>query len=166
MTSLYSIQILPLHLSKSLLLFCIHCKLSVTLHQTWWLLMRGSRSFVKGGGGGGGESRSIWHKKLWQRFFSPAYFTVISKKTIIFQGSRGSNILQGCPTLSRGSNCLFPIETHITRDFPGGPDPLSPLWIHPCSWTSTDLSVTKFKETKSSTIDIFQKKNIFFLNQL
>ena len=28
-----------------------------------------------------------------------------------------------------GSNCLFPIETHITCDFPGGggPDPLSPL---------------------------------------
>ena len=26
-----------------------------------------------------------------------------------------------------GSNCLFPIETHITCDFPGGgPDPLSP----------------------------------------
>ena len=34
---------------------------------------------------------------------------------------RGSNIFQG------GSNCLFPIETHITGDFPGGggggPDP-------------------------------------------
>ena len=24
-----------------------------------------------------------------------------------------------------GSNCLFPIETHITCDFPGGPDPIS-----------------------------------------
>ena len=34
----------------------------------------------------------------------------------------------GGPTFSRGggSNCLFPIETHITCDFPGGPDPLSP----------------------------------------
>ena len=37
------------------------------------------------------------------------------------------------PTFSRGggggSNCLFPIETHITCDFPGGggPDPLFPL---------------------------------------
>ena len=45
---------------------------------------------------------------------------------------RGSNIFQGGggggPTFSRGgSNCLFPIETHITCDFPGGgPDPLSP----------------------------------------
>ena len=27
---------------------------------------------------------------------------------------RGSNIFQG------GSNCLFPIEPHITCDFPGG----------------------------------------------
>ena len=41
---------------------------------------------------------------------------------------RGSNIFQGGggPTFSRGgggSNCLNPIETHITCDFPGGPDP-------------------------------------------
>ena len=24
-----------------------------------------------------------------------------------------------------GGGCLFPIETHITCDFPGGPDPIS-----------------------------------------
>ena len=50
------------------------------------------------------------------------------KEIYLFQGSRGG------PTFSRGvqlflggSNCLFPIETHITCDFPGGgPDPLSP----------------------------------------
>ena len=38
-----------------------------------------------------------------------------------FQGSRGG----GGPTFSRGggSNCLFPIETHITCDFPGGSGP-------------------------------------------
>ena len=44
---------------------------------------------------------------------------------------RGSNIFQGVQLFPReggGSNCLFPIETHITCDFPGGggPDPLSP----------------------------------------
>ena len=41
---------------------------------------------------------------------------------------RGSNIFQGGVQLfPGGSNCLFPIETHITCDFPGGgPDPLSP----------------------------------------
>ena len=57
------------------------------------------------------------------------------KKITIFQGSRGSNSFQGGPTFSRGgegSNCLFPIETQITCDFPGGPDPLSPLWIRTC----------------------------------
>ena len=61
-------------------------------------------------------------------FKSSVYFTGVkwssSKKSIIFQGSRGG------PTFSRGvqlfskggggSNCLFPIETHITCDFPGG----------------------------------------------
>ena len=38
--------------------------------------------------------------------------------------SRGSNFFQGGG--GRGSNCLFPIETNITCDFLGGPDPLSP----------------------------------------
>ena len=36
---------------------------------------------------------------------------------------RGSKFFQGGPTFSRGgggSNCLFPIETQITCDFPGG----------------------------------------------
>ena len=77
-------------------------------------------------------------------FFSPQLiFTEvkwsISKKSIIFQGFRGGpTFSRGGPTFSRGggvqlfprggSNCLFPIETHITCDFPGrgGPDPLSP----------------------------------------
>ena len=54
-----------------------------------------------------------------------------------FQG--GSNIFQGGPTFSRGGpKCLFPIETHITCDFPGGgsgppvppppPDPHFTVW--------------------------------------
>ena len=41
----------------------------------------------------------------------------------------GSNIFEGASNFFQGggSNCLFPIETHITCDFPGGgPDPLSP----------------------------------------
>ena len=44
-----------------------------------------------------------------------------------FSRGGGSNFFQG-----GGSNCFFPIETHITCDFPGGPDPLSPLWIRTC----------------------------------
>ena len=50
---------------------------------------------------------------------------------------RGSNIFQGGPTFSRGgSNSLFPIETHITLDFPGGVWTPSPL-LDPhlmCHW--------------------------------
>ena len=53
---------------------------------------------------------------------------LISKKIIIFQGSgggptfsRGSNFFQG-----GGSNCLFPIETHIPCDFPGESKPPVP----------------------------------------
>ena len=104
---------------------------------------------VWGGGGGGGVSRSIWHiikKKLWQRFLfyfyffkSLTYFTdaqwFVSKKTIICQGSSGggtfskggSNFIQG----GGGSNCFFPIETHITCDFQGVRTP-APLWSRPC----------------------------------
>ena len=35
---------------------------------------------------------------------------------------RGYNIFQGggSQLFPRGSNCLYPIETHITCDFPGG----------------------------------------------
>ena len=39
----------------------------------------------------------------------------------------GSNFFQG------GSNCLFPIDTHITCNFPGGSGPpVPPLWIRTC----------------------------------
>ena len=67
---------------------------------------------------------------------------VISKKTIIFKGFRGG------PTFSRGEGNFFhgrgggvqwviSIETHITCDFPGGgEDPISPLWIRTCDFTT------------------------------
>ena len=38
----------------------------------------------------------------------------------------------GVQPFPRGFNCLYPIETRITCDFPGGPDPLTPLWIRTC----------------------------------
>ena len=63
---------------------------------------------------------------------------VISKKSIVFKGSRwgpifsrGSNFFQGV------SNCLFPIETHLICDFPEGvrnpcpPPPLDPHMMQP-----------------------------------
>ena len=47
----------------------------------------------------------------------------------IFRGGGGE---VGGPTFpwGGGSNCLYPIETHITCDFPGGVrTPCPPLWI-------------------------------------
>ena len=55
----------------------------------------------------------------------------------IFQGSRGVQHFHGGggggPTFSRGGDSLFPIETHISCDFPGGiRTPRPPLWIRTC----------------------------------
>ena len=92
--------------------------------------MRGSRNFRQGG------VQVSLTKKALTTFFCPqlilqesngqfhfflSYFKV-PEGVQHFPG--GSNFFQG------GSNCLFPIETHIiTCDFPeggGGPDPLHP----------------------------------------
>ena len=80
-------------------------------------------------------------------FFCPqAYFAdgkwLISKKTIIFQGSREG------PTFFRGvgeSYCLFPRDTHITCDFPGGGvrNPCPPLDPH-----LVDVDIKLQKQTK------------------
>ena len=51
---------------------------------------------------------------------------MVTFKTIIFRGSRGIFIYLFIHFfLGGGGGCLFPIETHITCDFPGGPDPIS-----------------------------------------
>ena len=52
---------------------------------------------------------------------------------------RGSNIFQG----GGGSNCLIPIETHITCDFPGGAGsgpPVPTLDPHLHKWINSKLS--------------------------
>ena len=107
--------------------------------------MRGSRNFRQGGGGGGVQVNLT--KKALTFFFFVFFFVLslfydftevkwlISKKTIIFQCSRGGpTFFQGGSNFfQEGSNCLFPIETHKTCDFPGGggPDPLSPPPLDP-----------------------------------
>ena len=88
--------------------------------------------------GGGGVQVSLT-KSSDNVFFFFFFFLVFSlfyrsqmvnfKEIYHFQGSRGvqhfpgggggSNFFQG----GGGSNCLFPIETHITCDFPGGSGP-------------------------------------------
>ena len=59
---------------------------------------------------------------------------------------RGSNTIKGGggPTFSRwGSNCLFPIETQITCDFPGGVRTPFSLWIRTCSRACGLLSLPR-----------------------
>ena len=49
-------------------------------------------------------------------------FLRIQRGSRIFQGGGGSNFFL----------MLISKETHIICDFPGDPDPLSPLWIRTC----------------------------------
>ena len=94
--------------------------INTTKHQQRYLYrdtMGGSRNFLSGGWVGVGVQapQLILQFKEGVQWF---YYT-------FSRGGRG-------PTFSRGGG---PIETHITItcDFPGGPDPLSPLWIR--TWT-------------------------------
>ena len=102
-------------------------------------LMRGSRNFRQGGGG---VQVSLTKKSSDNAFFSPQL--ILQKSNGQFQRNLsffkvlegvqhfpgGSNFYQR----GGGSNCFFPIETHITCDFPGGgrgrtpcpPPPLDP----------------------------------------
>ena len=94
------------------------------------------QEFRQGGGGGGGGAGQSHKKSSANVFF--LFFLVLSlfyriqmvnfKENYLFSRfQRGSNIFQGGSNFFQGvSNCSFPIETHITCDFPGGPDPLPP----------------------------------------
>ena len=81
--------------------------------------------FVKGGPGRWPENSL---DNVFFLFFSLQLilqFGFITEKTALFQGSRGG--VQLFPGM--GVQMLISIEPHITCDFPGGPDPISPLWI-------------------------------------
>ena len=85
-------------------------------------------------GGGGVQVSLTKKKKTLTTFFFVFVFLVLSlfynSQLVIFKEiyhfsrfQRGSNIFRGgggSNFFQRGSNCLFPIETHITCDFPGG----------------------------------------------
>ena len=90
----------------------------------------GPPSWCRGGRHLGSEvvGAAILDLTSWRHLpYSGAYTTEIYHFS---RFQRWSNIFQG----GGGSNCLFPLETHITCDFPGGgPDPLSPLLIRTCS---------------------------------
>ena len=98
------------------------------------LSMRGSRIFRRGWGGGG--SGSIWQKSPDNGFLVLSLFywsqMVNFEENYHFSRfQRGSNIFQGgVQHFPGGSNCWYPIETHITCDIPGVPDPLTHLDPH------------------------------------
>ena len=100
------------------------------------------QEFSSGGGGGGVYVNRT--KKALTTFFFFFFFFFLSPQLILqksngwfqrkisfFKVPEGSKFFQwgGGATFSRGgggSNCLFPIETHITCDFPGGSGPPVP----------------------------------------
>ena len=73
--------------------------------------------------GGGGGSRPDGQKTVWTMFFlviNLFYSLQSGPNGFITEGRRGSNFFQWVGVSK---------ETDITCDFPGGPDPLTPLWI-------------------------------------
>ena len=99
------------------------------------------QDFSSGGRGGGWVQVHLAYKKNSENFFIFIFLVLnlfYRSPVVAFKENYylprvqwGWNIFQGGPTFYRGSNCFFPIETHITCDFPGegGPDP---PWIRPC----------------------------------
>ena len=104
--------------------------------------MRGSRDFCQGGGGGPGQSDKKGSDSVFFFLVLSLFYRsqMVNFKEIyhFLRFQRGSNIYQGESNFFRGgggegSNCLFPIETHITCDFPGGGGsgpPVPPLDPH------------------------------------
>ena len=87
--------------------------------------MRGPKKFRQGGPGQSDKKSSDNVCFSPQLIFTDVKWST-SKKSIIFQGFRGGSTFSrggGGPTFS---SCLFPIEIHITCDFPGGSGPPVP----------------------------------------
>ena len=141
-------------------------------------VMRGSRKFRQGRG-----SRLVWQKKLWQRFFLVLSLFLrksngqFQRNLSFFKVSEGVQHFPGgggVPTFSRGGgggSNLFqllipyrnPIETHITCDFPGGPDPLTPpLWIRTWLSWSTWISSSLFPWLSSIVLTINIRQHVLF----
>ena len=120
--------------------------------------------FVRGGGGPGQSDKKSSDNFFFFFFLSSAYSTevkwLISKKTIIFQGSRGVQLFPGG---GGGSNCLFPIETHITCDFPGGvrtpcSPPLDPHLYNNNLSNLSSIKKTAFTDFKKEFVNRIREK--------
>ena len=104
--------------------------------------MRGSRNFRQGGGGGPGPSVIKIPDNVFIVLFLVVLHLFYRMPMVYFKENynfprfqRGLNIFPGGGgggglTFSRGgggSNCLFPIESHINCVFPGGLGPIAPF---------------------------------------
>ena len=92
--------------------------------------MRGSRNFRQGGPGQSDKKAlatffflvlSLFYRSQMVKFKENYHFSRFQRGSNIFQGGGG-----GVQLFPGGSNCLFPIETHITCAFPGGSGPPAP----------------------------------------
>ena len=104
-----------------------------------------------------------WQKKALTAFFFFFFFFLFCPQ-LILQKSNGQfqrnipffNVPEGVQHFTRGgsnffqggSNCLLPLETHITCDFPGGSGPpVPPLWIRTCTgYKNGRLNLTFFSQ--------------------
>ena len=113
----------------------------IVLLLSSWYAMRGSRKFCQGCPG--------------NVFLSSTYFTQDLRTSLEKQLDPRSNCF------SRGVLPVFLKKQIATCDFPvGGPEPLSPLWIHRCMHrvtTTRDRSI--FKRAALMTFRTFFKKN-------
>ena len=98
-------------------------------------IMRGSRNFRQGGPGSIDRetlSRFFFHSSTYLQFYiwgPMVYF----KENYHFKVPEGvQHFPGGAPTFFRGIPLLISIETYRTCDFPGGPYPISSLWISAC----------------------------------
>ena len=88
-------------------------------------------------------------------------FLKVSEGVQLFQGGRAIFSMEG-----GGVQWVISIETHITCDFPGGggADPISPLWIRTCDFTTYFL-ISKgniscgFPKDPSQEDDSFEHQN-------
>ena len=132
--------------------------------------MRGSRNFRQGGGGGGGGGPGQSDKKIFDNvfffvfFLSSAYSSevkwLISKKTIIFQGSRGSNFFQG----GGGVQLLIPYRNPYNLWFSRGvrtpcpPPPLDPHLYNNNLSNLSSIKKTAFTDFKEEFVNRIREK--------
>ena len=128
--------------------------------------MRGSRNFCQGGWGPGPSDKkssdsfyfflvlSLFYRSQMVNFKEQRKLSFFKVPEGVQHFPGGSSFFQGG---GGGSNCLFPIETHITCDFPGGVrTPCPPLWICTCLGLSCFFFAGKWLKFAASKMKILK----------